>query len=302
MCIDKKIRIKLLILILPILSFSQQLPQFTKYMFNTIAINPAYAGSREKLNVSFFNRNQWIEIRGAPVTQTFAMHTGVTNTNLGIGLSIINDKLGYENTFYAFGDLSYSINLVDEYWLSFGLKAGFSKYGLDPELLSESDRYLDNIFNKLKPNFGAGVYLRSDKLFVSLSSPKIISYINNSDIVYTAIERASYYLMAGYLLEFSPSLQFKPTGLIKYTKGAPTSFDLTANFLIKENLWLGATYRFGDAIGAYVSILAAEGLRIGYAYEFVTSDLNPYTSGSHEIFISYEFRLLRKSCNCANRF
>ncbi|WP_339916703.1 type IX secretion system membrane protein PorP/SprF [Yeosuana marina] len=302
MHIDRKIQFLIILLIFPLLSISQQLPQFTKYMFNTISINPAYAGSREKLNVSFLNRNQWVGINGAPVTQTFAMHSAVTNTHLGIGLSVINDKLGYENTFYAFGDLSYSINLIEDYWLSFGLKAGFSKYGLDADLLSENDRYLDNIFNKIKPNFGAGVYLRSDKFFLSLSSPKIISYTNNTDIVYTAIERASYYLMGGYLLEFTPSLKFKPTAMIKYTKGAPSSFDITANFLIKDNLWLGAAYRFGDAIGGYVSILAAEGLRIGYSYEFITSDLNPYTSGSHEIFISYEFQLLRPSCNCASKF
>ncbi len=302
MYIDKKIHYLLLLLIFPLLSYSQQLPQFTQYMFNTISINPAYAGSREKLNISFLNRNQWVGITGAPVTQTFAMHSGVTNTHLGIGLSIINDKLGYENTFYAFSDLSYSINVIDDYWLSFGLKAGFSKYGLDPALLSENDSYLDNIFNKIKPNFGAGVYLRSDKFFIGFSSPKIISYANNTDIVYNAIDRTSYYLMGGYLLEFTPSLKFKPTAMIKYTKGAPTSFDITGNFLIKDNLWLGAAYRFGDAFGAYVSILAAEGFRIGYSYEFITSNLNPYTSGSHEIFLSYEFQLLRPSCNCASKF
>lgn len=306
MDIQKKIFGLLLFFLIPFIGMAQQLPQFSQYMFNTVSINPAYAGSREKLNVTFLNRNQWVGINGAPITQTLTTHSPIPNTNVGVGLSIINDKLGYENTTYIYGDVSYQIEINKDYRFSFGLKAGLSRYGLDPDLLMDqsaiSDQYLDRIFNSWKPNFGVGFYLRSDDLFVGLSSPRIVSYTNETDITYEAIERASYYLTGGYMLEFNPQLKFKPTALIKYTNGAPVSVDLTANFLIKEKLWLGAAYRFDDAAGGYVTVLATDALRIGYSYEFSVSNIRPYTSGSHEIFISYEFELPKSRCNCANKF
>lgn len=302
MKIEIKTYFLFILLLLPFLSISQQLPQFNQYMFNTISINPAYAGTREKLNVTFLNRNQWVGLEGAPVTQTLTMDMAVSGTNLGVGLSFIQDKLGYEQTTYLYADFSYYIKLNMDYILSFGLKAGFSKYDLDPELLSIQDRFLDNIFNKMKPNFGAGIYLRNDDLFIGLSSPRLVSYNNDTTLEYKSIERASYYLNGGYLLEFTPQLIFKPTFLLKYTNGAPLSLDLTANFLINEKLWLGAAYRLNDAIGGLVSIQATNAMRFGYSYEFNTSDIRPYTSGSHEVFISYEFEFPRPRCNCENKF
>ena len=306
MVIEKKIRYLILFCMLPFLGISQQLPQFSQYMVNMIVVNPAYAGSRERLNVTFLNRNQWVGVNGAPVTQTFSMHTAIPNKNLGVGLSLVHDELGYENTTFVYADVSYTININEDYRLSFGIKAGFSKYGLDPDLLMDpsavGDQYLDKIFNKAKPNFGFGFFYRSDDWFLGLSSPRMITYNNATDIEYVAIERASYYLNGGYMLEFNPQLKFKPTFLVKYTNGAPVSFDLTANFLINEKLWLGAAYRFGDALGGMISIQATDNLRFGYSYEFITSEINPYTSGSHEIFISYEFDFPKPRCNCENNF
>jgi len=306
MTIDKKLLFILLICITPVLSHSQQLPQFTQYMYNTISINPAYAGTRERLNIAFLNRNQWIGVNGAPVTQTITADMSIPNSNLGIGLSIIHDKLGYERTSFIYSDLSYTIYMNKDYRLTFGFKAGVSKYGLDPDLLMDpsaiGDQYLDNIFNKWKPNFGAGIYYRSDDWFVSFSSPRILSYNNKTDIEYAAIERVSYYFNGGYMLKFNHHLKFKPTFLLKYTNGAPVSVDLTGNFLINEKLWLGLAYRVGDAIGGLVSLDATDNLKFGYAYEFATTALNPYTSGSHEIFMIYKFDYPRSECDCENKF
>lgn len=291
-----------LIFCIPLLGMAQQLPQFGQYMFNTVSINPAYAGTREALVVTLLNRNQWVGIDGAPVTQTATVDSPVPGSNLGLGLSFINDQLGFENTTYIYTDVSYMIILNKFYRLSFGLKGGVSKYGLDAEILATSDQYLDRIFNKWKPNFGIGVYLRSDDMFVSLSSPRLVSYTNQSDITYEAIERASYYLAGGYILEFNPQLKFKPTALIKYTNGSPISLDLTANLLFNEAVWFGIAHRFNDALGGYFSIKASEALQFGYSYEFNTSNLRPYNSGSHEIFLSYQFKLPRPRCNCPNNF
>mgnify|MGYP003895668703 CR=1 FL=1 len=136
-------------LILPTLLNSQQLPQFTQYMFNTIAINPAYAGVKGKMNISFLNRNQWVGVNGAPVTQTLAVHSGIPGSKVGVGLSLIHDKLGYENNTFIYADFSYTIDFERDYKLSFGIKAGMNKYGLENELLTDpdavGDQYLDNI-------------------------------------------------------------------------------------------------------------------------------------------------------------
>ena len=292
--------------IIPAMSYSQQLPQFTQYMYNTISINPAYAGTRERLNIAFLNRNQWVGINGAPITQTLTADMSIPNSNLGIGLSIIHDKLGYESTSYIYSDLSYTIYMNKDYRLTFGFKAGVSKYGLDPDLLTDpaaiGDQYLDKIFNKWKPNFGAGIYYRSDDWFMSISSPRLLSYNNKTDIEYAAIERVSYYASGGYMLDFNPHLKFKPTFLVKYTNGAPVSVDLTGNFLINDKLWLGLAYSVGDAMGGLISLDATDNLKFGYAYEFNTTAINPYTSGSHEIFVIYKFDYPRSECDCENKF
>ena len=292
----------LLLFALPSFLFSQQLPQFTQYMFNTITINPAYAGVKGKMNISFLNRNQWVGVKGAPVTQTFAAHSGIPGSKVGVGLSLIHDKLGYENNTFLYADISYTIDFDRDYKLSFGIKAGINKYGLEEELLSNpdavGDQYLDRIFNEWKPNIGVGFFYRNEDWFLGLSAPRIFEFKNTTDIEYLTIERVSYYLNGGYLLEFNPQLHFKPTFLLKFTNGAPPSFDITANLLFYERFWTGVSYRIGDALGAYFSLQATDNLKFGYAYEFVTSDISPYTSGSHEMFISYEFDFPKPRCKC----
>jgi type IX secretion system PorP/SprF family membrane protein len=289
-------------LILPTLLNSQQLPQFTQYMFNTIAINPAYAGVKGKMNISFLNRNQWVGVNGAPVTQTLAVHSGIPGSKVGVGLSLIHDKLGYENNTFIYADFSYTIDFERDYKLSFGIKAGMNKYGLENELLTNpdaiGDQYLDNIFNDWKPNIGLGLFYRNEEWFLGVSSPRLFEFKNNSGIEYLSIERVSYYINGGYLLEFNPQLYFKPTFLVKFTNGAPPSVDLTANFLFNDKFWTGLSYRLGDALGGYISLQATDNMKFGYAYEFVTSDISPYTSGSHEMFISYEFNFPRPKCKC----
>jgi len=302
----KKLLILKLFVMLPIICEAQQLPQFTQYLFNTVSINPAYAGTREKLNITILNRNQWAGLNGAPVTQTLSIDSALPKTNIGLGLSAINDKLGYESTQYVYADFSYGISITESYRLTFGLKAGMSKYGIDEELLTDpdalGDQYLDKVFNKWKPNFGVGFYFRSDDWFMSLSSPRFVNYYNKSNIEYQAIERVSYYFAGGYMLEFNPQLKLKPTFLLKYTNGAPLSVDLTANFLIHEKFWIGAAYRLNDSFGGLMSFQVSDNFKFGYAYEFIASDLRPYTSGSHEIFINYQFKFPFAPCECENLF
>ncbi|MGM0390364.1 MAG: PorP/SprF family type IX secretion system membrane protein [Bacteroidota bacterium] len=273
---------------------AQQLPQFTQYMYNTISINPAYAGNRDAFSLTALNRNQWAGISGAPRTQTLSIHSPLRNEKIGLGLSVINDKTGYENYTYLYGDFSYTINVSQDVTLSFGLKAGMSYYDLDEDLFSEpsvlQDPFFREQFNKWTPNFGAGLFLSSQKWYLGLSAPKIINNDNNEFSEYVALEQVHYYMTGGYVFDLSDTWKLRPTALAKVTNGAPLSFDMSSTFIYDEKLYLGATYRIDDAIGAFIDFQIFEPLRIGYGYEYSVSDLRPYTTGSHEIILIYELR------------
>ncbi|HSP83669.1 MAG TPA: type IX secretion system membrane protein PorP/SprF [Gillisia sp.] len=273
---------------------AQQLPQFTQYMYNTISINPAYAGSRDGLSLTALHRSQWAGIDGGPQTQTLSIHSPLTNEKVGLGLSVINDRTGYENYTYLYGDFSYTINVSADVTLAFGLKGGMSYYDLDEDLFNEpsviQDPFFRERFNKWTPNFGAGLYLSSQDWYLGLSAPKILNNDNNEFSEYVALEQVHYYLTGGYVFDLSPNWKLRPTALVKATSGAPLSFDMSGTVIYDEKLYLGATYRIDDAIGAFVDFQIFEPLRIGYGYEYSISDLRPYTSGSHEVILIYEMR------------
>lgn len=278
--------------------FTQQLPQFTQYMYNTISINPAYAGSRETLSVVGLHRSQWVGFKGGPITQTLSAHTPLTNEKIGVGLSIINDKLGYQNFSYIYGDFSYTINTGEKTKLAFGLKAGFTQYSLSQTLRGNepNDPSIYGVEDRWSPNIGVGFFWHTQKWYLGLSAPRILNTNynkegNSSGIQYEALERISYYFTGGYVFNLSDNTKFKPAALIKATNGAPLSYDLTANFLFHEKLWLGASYRINNytsAIGGLADFQISKEIRIGYTYEYPLSDINAYTGGTHEILLMFE--------------
>ena len=223
-------------------SVAQQLPQFTQYMYNTISINPAYAGSRETLSIVGLHRSQWVGLEGGPTTQTLSIHTPLRNEKIGLGLSFINDELGYENFSYLYGDFSYTIQTGENTKLAFGLKAGFTHYNLDQALLNDpsvvNDPFFNDVSNRWSPNIGTGVYWHSNKWYIGLSAPRILNTDYNKgsqgNIDYVSLERVSYYFTGGYVFDLSETTKFKPATMLKATNGAPLSFDITANFLFNE--------------------------------------------------------------------
>ena len=292
-------RIKKHIIALALLSctvgFAQQLPQFTQYMFNTISVNPAYAGSRETLSIVGLHRSQWVGIEGAPSTQTLSIHSPLRNEKIGLGLSFIKDELGYENFSYLYGDFSYTVQTGDQARLAFGLKAGFTQYSLDNEFRNDPsispDQVIFGIEDRWSPNIGAGVYWHTNKWYLGLSAPRILNTNHNREDGYEALDRISYYFTGGYVFDISNNTKFKPAFLVKATNGAPISYDLTANFLFYEKFWLGGSYRINEsaaALGAIADFQVSKQIRIGYAYEYPLSDLNAYTDGTHEIIVMFE--------------
>ena len=280
-------------------SFGQQLPQFTQYMFNTISINPAYAGSRETFSAVGLHRSQWVGLEGGPETQTLSVHSPLRNEQVGIGLSFINDKLGYENFSYIYGDFSYTIRTGVNSELAFGIKGGFTHYSLDEELLNDpsviNDPFFNDVSNRWSPNVGAGIYWHSQRWYLGLSAPRILNtdYNNGGSgtIDYVALERVSYYFTGGYVFDLSETTKLKPSILLKATNGAPLSMDISANFLFNETFWIGGGYRINQsaaAIGGIADFQVSKQLRIGYAYEYPISDLRPYTSGTHEVLLMFE--------------
>ncbi len=304
---------RLIIIVMLILGFNnsnaQQLPQFTQYMYNTIAINPAYAGSRGALSIVGLNRNQWGGFDGGPQTQTLSIHSPLRNEKVGLGLSLINDKSGFENFTYVYADFSYTIKASEKVKVSFGLKGGMTYYKLAEELYNltevNQDSYFDERLNRWNSNLGAGILFHSDKWYFGLSVPKIINHDLNNDTSYAALETVHYYGIGGYVFDLNKNLKFKPSYMIKYTKGAAFSTDLTANFLFDEKFWIGGSYRFNGeqrAIGALVDFQVSQQFRVGYTYEVPTGEIRPYTTGSHEILLMYEFKYTKKKMKSPRYF
>lgn len=289
------------------ISLAQQLPQFTQYMYNTISINPAYAGSREALSIVGLHRSQWVGFRGGPITQTLSIHTPLRNDRIGLGLSFIEDDLGPENFTYVYSDFSYAIPTGADGKLAFGLKAGFTQYSLDPDFRqAESfDPTIYGIEDRWTPNIGLGAYWSNDRIYFGLSTPRVLNTDRNKEEGFEALERLSYYFTGGFVIDLSKSIKLKPAALIKATNGAPLSYDFTANFLFNEKLWLGGSYRLNEqtaAIGGIADFQVSRQLRVGYAYEKPISDIARYTTGTHEILLIYEFKFLNSKLKSPRYF
>lgn len=288
--------IGLVLMLLSVATYGQQDAQFTQYMYNTIVVNPAYAGSRQSMNIFALHRTQWVGLEGAPVTNSFSINTPISNSNVGIGLSVVNDKIGpsVENNIAA--DFSYSVATSENYKMSFGLKASANLLNIDFTKLDYAGGpiFEENVDNKFSPNIGVGFYLHSDVSYIGISAPNLIETVHfdkgatSSSSSHVAAEKINYYLIAGHVFELSPFVKLKPALLTKFVQGSPLQVDVSANFLMNEKFAAGLAYRWSAAMSAMVGFQASDSWFIGYSYDFDTTALANYNSGSHEIFLRYE--------------
>lgn len=282
-----------LLLILGYAVFAQQDPQYTQYMYNTINVNPAYAGSRGVMSIFGLYRTQWVGLEGAPKTASFSMHTPLGDSRVGLGVSFNNDRLGAMDENNISIDVSYTIDLSDTYKLSFGVKGTANLLNVDYTKLNiynpNDILFQENISNQFNPNIGSGLYLHSDKTYLGFSVPNFLQtdrYDDNE--VSTMKQKMHFYLIGGHVFDLSPSLKFKPAFLAKAVAGAPLQVDVTANFLINEKLTLGAAYRWDASFSGLVGFQVTDGLFVGYSYDAETSKLARYNSGTHEVFLRFE--------------
>lgn len=276
---------------------SQQDPMFTYYMFNQITVNPGYAGSGEVANVMALYRQQWAGMEGAPKTTNIAGNTPLPKIDCGFGLSLLTDKIGPTKQTGVFADFSYQLKVSEKAKLGMGIKAGFTYYKanfLDIQTTTPNDiAFSQDIDGDIKANFGIGLFYYTNDFYAGFSIPKLLNNeltlgynVNNEKL--SAATR-NYYFIAGKVFSLNDKLKFRPSTLIKMTKGAPMQMDITANFILYDKFWLGAMYRTGSAFGVLVQVQLAKTVRIGYAYDFTTNQLKDYNSGTHEIMVSFDF-------------
>lgn len=291
-----------LVLALPILAhlptLGQQEAQFTQYMYNTLAINPAYAGSRGGMSIAGLYRAQWVGLDGAPVTQTFTMHTPSAN-GLGFGLSVINDQIGNgtsQETYFD-GAISYSITMGPSTKLNFGLKAGGHFLNVDfsklENLNGSNPGQQTTIDNPFAPNFGVGVFLFSEAFYVGASAPNILEteYFDSTSTL-LAKEKMNLYLIGGMVFDLSPNIRYKPAFLAKAVSGAPVQLDLSSNFMFFDKFILGAAYRLDAAWSGLAGFQLNKAMMLGLAYDREITELGgtAFTNGSFEVFLRFDFR------------
>ena len=272
-------------------SYAQQDAQYTQYMYNTINVNPAYAGSRGVTSIFGLHRTQWVGLDGAPTTNAFSINAPL-GSNLGGGLSFVNDRIGPTNENTISADISYTVQTSETYKLSFGVKGTANLFNLDVSKLNPEqagDPSLQNLDNNFSPNVGAGIYFHSDKLYLGASVPNFFEtkrYSDNDFVVNK--ERMNFYFIGGYVFDVTESLKFKPAFLTKVVEGAPLQLDVSGNFLINEKFVLGAAWRWSAAVSLMAGFQVSDGIYIGYGHDLETTRLRRYNSGSHEVFLRFE--------------
>lgn len=290
-----KIKFSFLFCFISLLIFSQQDPQYTQYMYNMSVINPAYTTSDiGTLNIGLLHRNQWFGVVGAPKTSNLFLHTPINN-KIEVGFSFTNDNVGdvvKENNFYA--DFAYKLNFKNNHTLSFGIKTGVTLFDVDFtgfELEDPSD--FGFAFQNIHKNFfniGTGIYYNTDNYYVGLSVPNLLKskHLDATNGQYQGVEESHWFLTGGYVFELNKQFKLKPSFMVKAVKGAPISLDITANVLYLEKVELGVAYRIDDAVSGLINFRVTRNFRIGYAYDYTTSNLGNYSSGSHEILLLFD--------------
>ena len=273
---------------------AQQDLMLTQYMTTLQPTNPAYVGTTGHLNATAISRDQWVGFEGAPKSQLLIINSPFIKNNIGVGGMVVRDKVGPVVQTSMFIDFAYNFNITEKVKLSMGLKSGLNIQNPDLSELNVLDQndpsfdYTNNI--ELLPNFGFGMYLYSEKYYLGVSTPELIknSYDGISNALVEGGEERHYFFIGGTVFDIGSSWKMKPSFITKVVKGAPLSVDLTTSMIYNDKLWLGAMYRFGDAVGVIVQYQINNQFRFGYSYDFSTSGMRGHNYGTHEIMLSYD--------------
>ncbi|WP_299162488.1 type IX secretion system membrane protein PorP/SprF [uncultured Tenacibaculum sp.] len=290
-----KIKFTVLLILLIISRINaQQDPQYTQYMYNTMSVNPAYAGSNDHTIINLLGRAQWVGVDGAPDTQTLSYDTPLGYSGVGLGVNLTNDRIGPASEIFLDINASYTIRTSDEGNLAFGLKLGGRHLNVDWSkglIQDRNDKSLQGNINKFLPTIGAGLYYYTEQWYLGAAIPNFISTDHYDDATNggdVARERLHLFLISGYVFNLNESIKFKPATLVKAVSGAPLSIDVSANFLFNEKFTTGLAWRWGDSISALLGFQTNQNLYIGFAYDLTSSNYSNYNSGTYELMLRYD--------------
>lgn len=278
---------------------AQQDPMYVQYIDNLLIVNPGYAGSKPDGKLLLVSRNQWVSLEGAPVTNSFSYNTPLRNKNIGIGFSIMNDKIGPQQQTGVYFDYSYLLKISDNFRLGMGLKGGVSFYRaslteLDP--IDPDPIFSKDIYKNFLPNLGVGLYLFSDKTYFGMSIPKFIeNTITREDYEtgYVQKQKIHFYYVMGRQFHLAEDFDLKASSMIKLVKSAPISADITAIAGFRERFWVGGMFRFDSAFGIISQFQITERMVIGYSYELPIERISNFSNGTHEIMFGYNISLFK---------
>ncbi len=278
---------------------AQTEPMYSQYMYNMLGVNPAYAGNREALSLNFFQRNQWVGLKGAPKTTSLSLDQSIKDGKMGWGMQVYDDRLGVEAATGFNGMLSTRIRISEKGILSGGLSFGMMNYRINLNDVSNRNNPNDPSFistdkpSKWNPSVGMGVYYNTDRFYAGISTPSVLkSRLASYENLITSIDKSDAFHLfanAGYVFDINEEVKLKPSTMVKMVSGAPVEVDVNMNIWLKDILGLGGSYRTGDAFVSMVELQATQQIRIGYAYDVPFNPLKYFTKGSHELMLRYEF-------------
>jgi type IX secretion system PorP/SprF family membrane protein len=268
-------------------------------MFNEMYINPAYAGSRDHLSMTGLYRNQWVGIKGAPITETFSAHTPLKNEKIGVGITFMHEEIGVTKDNAVFANYAYRVPM-EKGVFSMGLQAGLINHQEQLVDVHSQDQNDPSFFGTPKltvPNVGFGLYYRTTKYYGGLSIPRMLqnkvdANTGKATNVFN-MDYWHYYLMGGYVFTINENMKLKPTVMVKAVTGAPLEADFGAHLLLNETFWIGGSVRTGDSWAIITQFQLTKQMRLGYSYDYTTTSLNKYNSGTHEITLGYDFSFIK---------
>jgi len=298
-----KIKVKLVIFIFGILmifvqsGYGQQYPIFTQYMFNGLVLNPAYTGSHESMAFTAASRSQWTDLKGAPQTEMFTVHSPIKFSRSAAGAFFTLDRLGKTKQYMLYGTYAYRFPVSRKGKIAIGGQFGVTYYQTDYTGLNivtrdnSPDPSFSNNNNRYLPNIGTGVYYYDDRLYVGLASPSVINNKFNKDNgLEIATQERHYFLTAGYIFDLNENLKLKPNLLIKWVENGVFQYDINSNLLIRQTVWVGFSYRMNDSVDGLFGWNINDQLAIGYSYGYPVNSLSSFLTGTHELSLNYRLK------------
>lgn len=298
----------LAVALVPQAAKSQQDPMYSQYMFNHQVLNPAYVGSWGYFTSTLLYRKQWVGVNGAPETQTFSFHTPSQNDRHGFGMAFVGDRIGITQTNGLNAAYAFRIHLGKKARLALGLQGMMDNYRarfgdvrtgstIDPGNVAADPAFTGNSVNLWLPNAGAGLFFHTQHFYLGASSPRLITHMLNGENASSLAQLSRHFFFTtGIVLGSEEAfVKFKPSILAKYVPSSPLQMDFNAHFLLGDRLWLGASFRTEDAIVAMLQLQVLQWLRIGYAFDYITSEINTYGNASHEFMLGVDLNFKRKA-------